>query len=67
MRLNLNETLILAWYRSLTPLEQLVLHYWLVTGDDRLLLATRERSERLQRFDYLTITDGCDEFALHRG
>lgn len=66
MLLNEFETGVLAWYRTLTPYERLLLNYWLLTGDARSLLAAREHSKRLQCFHYLPVADGCDELSLHR-
>jgi len=54
------------WYRTLDNLERLAVNYWLTTGDTRLIDALRQRSERLQRFNYQSVPYRRDEFALHR-
>lgn len=57
----------LEWYDSLSTFERLVVNYWLLTGDNRLVLALRNRSERLQRFWYQSFVERPEESPLHRG
>lgn len=50
-----------CWYVELNEAELFGLHHYLLTGDPRIVLALRESSERLKRFDYMSFTDSPDE------
>jgi hypothetical protein len=59
------ESIFVFWYRSLNTLERLAVNCFLTRGDDRLILALRDRSDRLKRFDYHALTNRHYELALH--
>lgn len=58
---------VVEWYRSLSNLERLAVNCFLRTGDDRLIVFLRERSERLKCFSYHAAPDGTYQLTLHWG
>ena len=58
---------VIHWYRfELSTLERIAVNCYLVRGDDRLILALRDRSNGLKRFDYHTLPKCLYQPALHR-
>ena len=59
------EDSFVIWYRTLDTLERLAVNCWLTRDDTRLIDALRERSERLQRFDYKAVPYRCYQLTFH--
>lgn len=64
--LDLREARFIVWYRELNADEQEAVDHWLLTGDSSRIAVLRECSERLQRFNYASLSHRDYEFALHR-
>lgn len=64
--MNIDTQLIVSWYRSLSPIEQIAIEQYLLCGDSRLLDTVRKVSSSLNRFHYLAVPNSANQTALHR-